>query len=184
MLEYAIFALWFLWPAGFANATPIFAAVIPGLKKWDAPMDGGRTWRGQPLLGSHKTWRGLLTGMIMGELIFLLQRGLFVQSEAIRNLCGPVDYTQLPIYFGALLGLGALAGDAVESLVKRQRGIKSGQRWMPFDQLDYIAGALFISLPFVVLSLVEYAWIFGLWFGLHLLVSYLGWRTGLKEHPL
>ena len=49
--------LLFFLPAGIANAAPVFANKIPIVKNWQAPLDMGITWRGQPLLGKNKTWR-------------------------------------------------------------------------------------------------------------------------------
>ena len=82
------------------------------------------------------------------------------------------------------MSAGALIGDAVESYFKRQRRIPSGQPWFPFDQTDYIIGGLLFSMPFAVLPVWLILWVFGLYFGLHLLSSYIGYRLGLKELPI
>jgi CDP-2,3-bis-(O-geranylgeranyl)-sn-glycerol synthase len=179
-----LFAIWFMLPAAIGNVTPILAAVTPGLRRFDQPIDGNRQWRGKPIFGSHKTWRGLLAGIVMAALTFWLQRNAYAQSELIRDFCGPVHYDTLPWILGPLLGFGALAGDAIKSFFKRHRGIPSGKSWFPFDQLDYIIGAVIISLPFVRLSIMEYVWIFVIWFGMHLLFSYLGWMVHLKDQPI
>ena len=65
MIQDVLFAIWFLLPAAVSNAVPIFAAAIPALKKFDAPIDAGKTWRGHELLGPHKTWRGIIAGIIV-----------------------------------------------------------------------------------------------------------------------
>jgi CDP-2,3-bis-(O-geranylgeranyl)-sn-glycerol synthase len=41
-----------------------------------------------------------------------------------------------------LLGFGALAGDSIKSFFKRRVGVKPGKRWFPFDQIDFVIGAL------------------------------------------
>jgi len=83
-----------------------------------------------------------------------------------------------------LFAIGALGGDAIESFFKRQRNIKSGGSWVPFDQLDYIIGSVLVSLFFVILTPMQYVWIFIVWFILHLLASYLGYLVGLKKDPI
>jgi CDP-2,3-bis-(O-geranylgeranyl)-sn-glycerol synthase len=184
MLHHLLFALWFLLPAAVANATPIISAVLPGLKAWDAPLDSGHSWRGQRIFGDHKTWRGLLSGMLVATLIFWLQQLAYRQFGWARSVSGDVDYGQLPLLLGTALGFGALLGDALESMAKRQRGIRSGKSWLFFDQLDYIIGAILLSLPFVVVSLIDYVLMLVLWFGMHLLFSVIGWKLRLKDAPI
>lgn len=172
-------------PAAVANVTPIVAAVMPGLKRWNAPVDGGLKFRGKPLLGNHKTWRGYVVGVGCALLCFWLQQLITSHAEPIRALVSDgTDFARLPLYLGPLLGFGALFGDSVKSFLKRQRGIESGRSWVPFDQIDYIIGALLFSLPVKTLSLAQYAWIVVIWFVMHLLFSYLGYKWGLKDAPI
>lgn len=185
MLHDILFALWFLLPAASANVAPIFSNVIPGLNKWKSPLDGGRKFRGKELFGSHKTWRGLVCGIVIASLVFWLQKMAFNDFQWSRTISEGVDYTVLPtLLLGPLFGLGALGGDAIESFFKRQRGTKPGERWIPFDQLDYIIGGVLVSLPFVLLSAGQYVWIFIIWFVMHVGASYGGWLIGLKERPI
>lgn len=181
MVNDAIFAVWFLLPVGAANLAPIFAAIIPGLKHLRHPIDGGRSWRGQPIFGPHKTWLGLGSGMVAATLMLGIQQWLYRGGFMI----GSFDYSAAPLLLlGPLFGLGALGGDAIESFFKRQRKIPSGQAWVPFDQLDYIIGGVIVSLPFVILSLRLYLLIFMIWFAAHIVASYIGYRLGLKERPI
>lgn len=180
-----LFALWFLLPAADANMAPIFAAHLPWLKRFDAPIDGGRTFHGKPLLGTHKTWRGLLAGMVVSTLIFWLQQVLLAHVGWLRPLAGGVDYAALPTFvLGPLFGLGALGGDAVKSFFKRRVGVESGKSWLPFDQLDYVIGGILVTLPFVRLAWTQYLTMLIVWFLMHLLFSYLGWLLHLKEAPV
>jgi CDP-diglyceride synthetase len=40
-----------------------------------------------------------------------------------------------------------MTGDAVKSFFKRRLGITPGKSWFPFDQLDFVLGAiLFVSI--------------------------------------
>lgn len=171
-------------PAAIANVAPIFSARIPVLKRWNTPMDFGKEFRGRPLLGSHKTWRGLAVGILAATLVLWLQRSA-ADTAWTNALTANVDYTALPVLIlGPLFGLGALGGDAIESFFKRRRGTESGASWMPFDQLDYIIGAVLASLPFVILTLRQYLLIFVIWFIMHIASTYVGWKLGLKDQPI
>ena len=185
MLQDILFAIWFLLPAAAANMAPIFAAAIPALKKYDAPIDGGKKWRGHEILGPHKTWRGIISGIIIATLVLWVQQLLATNFAWTQFVTDGVDYATLPVLIlGPLFAIGALGGDAIESFFKRQRNIKSGGSWVPFDQLDYIIGSVFVSLFFVILTPVQYLWIFIIWFVLHLLASYIGYLVGLKKDPI
>ena len=185
MIQDLLFAIWFLLPAALANAVPIFVAAIPVLKRFDAPIDGGKLWRGHQLLGPHKTWRGIISGIIVATLLLWLQVILFEHFEWARYISADVNYSTLPILIlGPLFAIGALGGDAIESFFKRQKNIKSGGSWVPFDQLDYIIGSVIISLFFVILSPLQYVYIFLIWFIMHLLASYIGYKLGLKKDPI
>lgn len=185
MLQDILFAIWFLLPAAVANAVPIFAAAIPALKRFDAPIDGGRTWRGHELLGPHKTWRGIISGIIASTLLLWVQVLLTQHFGWAQYLAGDVDYSMLPVLLlGPLFAIGALGGDAIESFFKRQRNIRSGGSWVPFDQLDYIIGSVVVSLFFVILTPVQYVAIFVIWFVMHIVASYIGYKLGLKKDPI
>lgn len=179
------FALWFLLPAGLANVAPIFAAHTPGLRRLDWPMDGGRQWHGQPLLGSHKTWRGLIVGLGLAILTVWLQQWLAANYTWADSVSAPVNYPALPtVLTGLLLGFGALGGDAIKSFFKRRLGTVAGGTWIPFDQIDYVVGALLLSLFVIRLPWHLYLWIVVLWVGVHLAASYVGWQLGLKDAPI
>ncbi len=138
LLEALQLVYWFA-PGYAANAAPPMLARLPLLRKWDAPLDLGRSWRGTRLLGSHKTIRGVVGGILLGGLVFLVQKLLL--AGILRTPLVP--YGALPWWTGFLLAAGAiLVGDAGESLLKRRRGIRPGGHWVPWDQLDYTLGGL------------------------------------------
>lgn len=185
MLANALFVLWFFLPAGVANMTPIFVARFPGLRCWNAPLDGGLTYRGVRIFGENKTWRGLICGMIAATVVLALQQWLAEHSAAIQTLTAGYDYPALPtLLLGPLLGFGALAGDAIESFFKRQHRVPPGDSWFPFDQIDYIIGGALACLPVLQLTLMQYAVLLLIWFGMHLLVSFIGYVLGLKAKPI
>lgn len=179
------FALWFFLPAGLANVTPIFACKIPGLSKWNTPVDLGYKLNGVEVLGTHKTIRGIVSGTLIGVGTFQLQIYTYDHYSWARELSANLNYSELtPILLGLLLGFGALFGDLLKSFFKRQFKVKSGKSWFPFDQLDYILGGIIFSLIAVVLSLTSYIWILLVWFLLHLISSYFGYWLKLKDSPI
>jgi CDP-2,3-bis-(O-geranylgeranyl)-sn-glycerol synthase len=185
MVDDILFALWFMLPAAVANGAPIFSARLPWVKDWNTRLDFGRHFHGSPLLGSHKTWRGLISGMIAATLTLWIQQLLVTHTDWASDFTAHVRYVNLPtLLLGPLFGLGALGGDAVKSFFKRRHGTGSGKSWFPFDQLDYIAGALLVSLPFFILSARQYVLVILIWFCLHMASTYVGWRVGLKDQPI
>lgn len=185
MLDDILLAFWFMLPATVANGAPILAARLPLLRNWNTPMDFNRSFHGHPLLGSHKTWRGLVSGIVMATVMLWVEQQLashFTWSEAFT---GKIDYQALPtLLLGPLLGLGALGGDAIKSFFKRRRNIPAGIPWPPYDELDYIIGAIIASLAFVVLTVRQYVIIFVMWFTFHVFANFILWKLGLQKTPL
>ena len=167
-------ALLLFSPAGIANMVPVLVAPLPGLRNWKTPMDFGRTFRGKRIFGEHKTWRGLITGVVGGTLL-----GWAVYH--VRDF----GYSQTTfIALSASMSTGALLGDAVKSFFKRQLSIAPGKTWFPFDQLDYVVGGLLFMLPYGVPSAQIVLTIVALYFGLHLLAAYTGYQLRLKKDPI
>lgn len=185
MIKDIFFALWFFLPAAIANVVPILVAPVPFLKRFTAPMDGGLMYRGKRLFGSHKTWRGLIAGVIFATLTLWLQQLAIDHLAWVHDWTKQVDYTHLPtLVLGPLFGLGALGGDAIESFFKRQRGVAPGHGWFPFDQIDYIIGGALVSIPFAQLTILQYVWLIVLWLIVHVVSSYIGYLLKLKERPI
>ena len=150
---------------------------------WDAPLDGGRKWRGREIFGAHKTYRGIISGTIVGFVIFCFQRELFKSYPFVRELSA-FNYQDSNVALGAIMGLSALLGDLIKSFVKRRLGISSGRSWIPFDQVDWIIGVLLgvtiVFVPdlfFIVTSLVVGV-------ALHFFIKLVGYILHLSEVPL
>jgi CDP-2,3-bis-(O-geranylgeranyl)-sn-glycerol synthase len=185
MLKDLFFALWFFLPAALANMIPILVAPLPFIRRFDAPIDGGRMYRGKRILGSHKTWRGIIAGILCATLILWLEQLAAAHIHWVHTATSQVDYSTLPtLILGPLFGIGALGGDAIKSFFKRQVGVAPGRSWFPFDQTDYIIGGSLAAAPFIRLTLVEYAMLLILWLAVHLGSSYVGYLMGLKERPI
>jgi len=188
-MDTILFALWFFLPAGVANASPVIAKRLPYLSKLDAPLDFCAVYRGHRVFGPHKTWRGLIAGICAASLVVYGQQLIFQHHEvgllALGAAWQGTDYLRHPaILTGFLFGFGALMGDAIESFIKRQRGIGAGEVWFPYDQLDYIIGGCLAISLLARLEPAQYAAIFSVWFLLHLLFSYIGYRLRLKSKPI
>jgi CDP-2,3-bis-(O-geranylgeranyl)-sn-glycerol synthase len=135
--------LYFFVPAYLANMSPVLVQRwFLGLAK---PIDGGLMWRGRRVLGDHKTWRGLLAGMVVAPAVLEVQK-LAYQAGYLHGLA-LIDYAGASLWLGLLMGLGTGVGDAVKSFFKRQIGIAPGASWIGFDQLDFFVGAYaFVAL--------------------------------------
>lgn len=154
--------------------SPVIANRLPIIRDWNTPMDFGKSWRGKRVLGDNKRLRGLLFGGLMGGLTAV------IVSKLNTNAIVTIE----PFWAGVILGTGALLGDALESFIKRRRGISPGQTWYPFDQLDYVAGGLLLIYPFVQLPQWALVTIVVVYFGLHLVIAYLAYLLGLKDKPI
>ncbi|MBU0577106.1 CDP-archaeol synthase [Patescibacteria group bacterium] len=176
MFEIFMQAVWLILPAGVANMAPVLFKWLP---LFNVPVDFGARFRGQPLFGAHKTYRGFLAGIFMAVLVVYIQQLLYPQMTAYSL----INYSEINIwYVGFLLGFGALFGDMIESFFKRQVGIASGKSWAPFDQIDWILGGLiFISFCQIISWKVWIAAIllFGL---LHPIVNLIGYYLGVKKN--
>ena len=159
-----LFAIWFFLPAGVANVTPIFVGNWKLLKQYNKPIDMGITFRGKRIFGDNKTIYGTLIGILAGVLATIL--------------------LQQTLILGLLLSIGALGGDLVKSFFKRQLNIPSGKTWFPFDQLDYIFGALLLSALYVQLTMAQYVTTGIAWFAIHIISTITGYLFKLKSSPL
>lgn len=138
-------AFWFIIPSYVANAS---AKLLGG----GIPLDFGKKWKdGKRILGDGKTWRGLLfgafIGMIAGFGLVVGAKYIAISEYAFLNLS---DFEGFPLMIPIIFSLcfGALVGDTVESFFKRRIGKNRGEDWFFFDQVDFIAGALFFNFLF------------------------------------
>lgn len=161
-------SFWFILPAYIANMSPYAVRKINFLSQ---PIS-------EKYLGSNKTWRGFLFAVFIATIVACLQSLVPIPKEFLIY-----DYSN-PIMFGALLGLGAMTGDLIKSFFKRRIGIAPGKSWFPFDQLDFILGALvFVSIlrfpgieTVIVLLLLTPA--------LHMITNYIGYLLKVKKSKL
>lgn len=173
MLKLIISTFWLFLPAGIANMSPVLFKWLPFL---NYPVDFYQTCRQKRIFGDHKTFRGLVVGIMMAIITVYLQKK-FPTAYAL------IDYNKInTIYLGVLLGGGALLGDLIKSFFKRQFNVLPGLSWMPYDQLDWIIGAL---VAISIYQLINWKiWLIALFFAgiLHPLVNIFGYYLGVKRN--
>jgi CDP-2,3-bis-(O-geranylgeranyl)-sn-glycerol synthase len=148
MVFIIIQALYFFLPSYVSNAVPVLMAKFHLFENLNIRVDLGKSYKGEPLFGKTKTYRGIIGGSIGGILIVMLQSWLY-QFDIFFNI-SLVEY-KLPVILilGLLLGLGEGLGDLLKSFIKRRLHIKSSDSFMPFDQLSFL-GSLFLCFFYVI----------------------------------
>jgi len=169
---------WHLLPAGISNMTPPLLKKINLLNK---PVDFGKKYRGRRILGDHKTWRGFLFGTLAAIIFIYLQRGL----TNTLNLNTIISYNSSNLFLlGFLFGFGALFGDALKSFFKRQSDIPPGKPWIPFDQIDWVFGAILMSEVYVRLTAYQVITTLVLFGLLHPVVNFISYLMGIQKNKL
>jgi len=188
MIKIVFSCLWYLLPAalGNHNASCGNRLMVPGqfkrvLAKIAVPIDAGAKWHGKEILGRNKTWRGLVVGIVTGIFVAGVEALLFFNTDFFkRNTI--VDYGSVNfILLGALMGGGALMGDLFESFIKRRLNKPSGKPWFPFDQIDWIIGAIVLSSIVYVPSLTVAIITVVVYTGVHLCSDRVVFWMGLKK---
>ena len=79
------------------------------------------------------------------------------------------------------MGSGALVGDLIKSFFKRRLGIEPGDRFIPFDQTDFVIGALVFILPVFDVTFNLFIVSLLLSFVLHILVNHLAFYLKIRN---
>lgn len=146
--------LWFFLPAFAANSAPVIAAYFHWFPNLAVPLDKGYIWRGKPLLGTNKTVRGLVMGVLAGALVGLVQYRVEVAEIVQSSLTIPSSNLEA-LAWGSLVGFGALLGDALKSFFKRRLNIPAGASWKPWDQIDIVVGVVLATWCLAPLTLLH-----------------------------
>ena len=172
---------YFLLPAYWANMAPVL--LRKKLIKMAVPIDRGKSWRGQRILGDHKTVRGFVAGIVIAIIVALIQAMMYRFSAFERiSLVDYADWSYgFSIVLGLLLGAGALLGDLVKSFIKRRVGIQPGKPFIPFDQLDFTIGALALSALIVNFTLPIIITCIVLSILLHILTNHLAFFFKIRQ---
>ena len=146
-----------------ANTAPLVAKRLFGTR-WSTPLDGGlRFLDGRPLLGASKTVRGLVSATLA--------------SALAAPLLG------LPAAIGAVLGAGAMLGDALASFTKRRLGTPPSGRATGLDQIPEALLPLLLLQATLDLGLQQIAAVTLTFFVLEIPLAWLAHRLGLRDQP-
>jgi len=162
-------------PSAVANITPpIIKSVFP---KFNFPLDFSIKIKGHRLLGENKTVRGFIFGTFFAQITYYF---LITCFQDLKQL-------PLPNYYGILLGVAALTGDATKSFIKRRLSIPSGKSWVPYDQIDWILGVIFLNTFYISsdinLVLLSILLLITGFFG-HIAFKYIGYILKLNKEKI
>ena len=152
MVTIILQSLYFFLPAFIAYLAANLSKPI-----WKQPI--------HKIFGKH-TWTSLLAAIVNGTLIFWIQKLVYTPSQELAL----INYHDVSIIYGLLLGLGAVLGEMIKDFFKIRKKII---HWWFWDETSFIFGALilgsFIYVPSAAVSGIIL--ISGL--VLHLGISYL-----------
>ena len=178
MAEIFIFTLkcfYLMLPAYFANMAPV---IFKRINIFVCPIDFNKKLLGKPILGKNKTYRGLFFSVISSVIIALIQHYLY-NFDYFRTISF-FNY-QRWFLFGLLMGFGAVFGDIAKSFLKRMAGIKSGNPFIPFDQIDFAIGSLLLIYMFKIITLRIILVSVVLSFVLHIIVNHIAYYAKIRE---
>lgn len=152
------------------------------------PIDGGRSFRGRPLFGASKTWRGPLLVALGAGAVWALQQSVLHRMGAFAAV-ELVDFASLPgWWFGAAAGAVGELAELPNSFVKRRLGVKPGgtargplaAAFYLSDQLDVLVGFGCVLAAVIPLSGLRVALALVLVAGVHPLLTLLGYLLGMR----
>lgn len=130
--------------AGLAHVAGITLDLVPQLAR---PIDAGRLWRGRPLLGRNKTWRGFVVMPAATALTIAAQQSLAARSPRLAAVAPLIRRAPPAWIVGAICGAAYVLAELPNSFVKRRLGIAPGTlapraRAVQYvvDQLDSVVG--------------------------------------------
>lgn len=139
---------WLMLPVIMAGLAHVVVLKTDVLRRLALPIDGGKQWRTRPLLGSNKTWRGLLLMSACTAGFTHLQS--LVGRQGHDDLFSVWrDYRVGPWLAGSIMGLSYCLAELPNSFIKRRLGIPPGARsahaapvQYVVDQTDSVIGCL------------------------------------------
>jgi len=146
-----------------ANGAPLVAKKLLG-SYLEHPLDGGRTLAdGHRLLGSSKTIRGVLVGVLAPALI--------------------APFAGFSWTTGLVIGAAAMAGDLLSSFIKRRMGLAPSSRAFGLDQIPESLLPALACMKDVGLTLVDVLVIVALFTVGGQILSLLLFKIRLRDQP-
>ncbi len=161
-------------PAMIANASPV---MVSNVVRNRHPLDRGKFFIDKKrILGDSKSVEGFIAGVL---------GGLLTGAIYVLVLANPYW-----LAYGAVSGFGAMAGDSINSFIKRRLGLKSGEPFIPLDQLSFILVAFALIKASNVdrltghpVTLVDFSMAVYIVMVLHPLTNLIAYLMGLKDEP-
>ena len=178
-MEFLVFlfkCFYFMLPAYFANMAPVM--IKGSFKELKVPVDFNAKIDNNTIFGRHKTFRGLIFGIIFAIVIAFIQYMLY--DIDFFKWISFIDYSNW-LLIGFLLGSGVVVGDLIESFFKRRLNVKPGKPLIPWDQLDFVIGALIFIYPVYGLSFAQTATILILSFVLHVTINHTAYYLKIRK---
>lgn len=146
-----------------ANGGPVIATyLLRGRASW--PVDGGMRFSdGKSLLGASKTWRGVITAVILSALV-----------------AAAIGY---PLESGAAFGFLAMLGDTLSSFCKRRLGLVPSARATGLDQIPEAVLPLWLMHGAFDLSFVTGSIVTGVFVVTEIGLSKLLYRWHIRQQP-
>ena len=174
-LIFLLKCFYLMLPAYFANMAPV---IVKKINLFVFPIDFNKQMNNKPVLGKNKTFRGFIFGVIFSVIIVYIQFLLY--SIGFFKNISFFNYKNW-LLFGLLMGLGALTGDLIKSFFKRRFGLKPGAKFIPFDQTDFVIGALIFIVPIFNLTLKIFVTSLLLSFILHMIVNHIAFYMKIRN---
>jgi CDP-2,3-bis-(O-geranylgeranyl)-sn-glycerol synthase len=180
--QFILSCLYFFLPAYFANMVPPLVGRANLFNFLNKPVDFNKKFLGKPFLGDHKTWRGVVCGIILGVLVVWIQVWLY-QFPATKGISTIIKYDRPDIWlFAFLISAGAVFGDLLFAFIKRRVNVEPGGMFMPFDQTNYVVGAALFLTPLLGFNIMVWTTLFVATFLLHLVFNRIGYLLGLHKN--
>jgi CDP-diglyceride synthetase len=159
----AILILQLLILLAVANGTAVVAKKVLG-DAFARPLDGGAVFvDGRPLFGPTKTIRGIVLSLLATPL-----------SASLMGLEWKV---------GALVAIGAMAGDLFSSFVKRRLGLPPSSMAIGLDQIPESLFPLIAARMLIPVTLLDIVAVVTIFFVGELIFSRILFKLHLRDRP-
>jgi len=172
--------------------TPLFVGLVfhglciryGWLRMLAVSIDRGARFRGRPVFGPNKTWRGVVAVALGAAGGYCLQAAWpQLQAPGLRTFSIPGLAA-----LGFAVGAAAMVGELGNSFLKRQLDIAPGEPgtgpgtifFYLLDQVDFLAGAWLVLCSWAPPTLLRVFWSILFVVVVHQLVSLLGARLGMR----
>lgn len=181
-------ATWLVFPVVLGGLGHVAVLKTNVLSSLAVPIDNGARWRGRPVFGANKTWRGIvlmtgLTALASGGQAALVRRTRWTSAVDVLQSARVSSWLT-----GALCGLTYCLAELPNSFVKRQLGIAPGARTTRasrfqymVDQADSVAGCLLALRLLYRSTASELLTAFALGTTIHIGIDQLIYAIGVKS---